>query len=302
VARPLARIASDATRLGHGDFRPIAPVEGPAEVAELADDLERMRHALAALDSLKEGFVASVSHELRTPLAKIREALALLDDGAAGELNARQSSLVAIARRACESQIQLVTNLLDLSRLRAGSVVKMHAEGALEDVVREAVTAETEDAASRKVTLELVAESGPSVRAMDATLLERAVANLVRNAAQASPSGGVVRVRTTVLDRAPSEIAARAAAGSQWLQVSVEDDGPGVPEEARAALFQPFNTAPSGVGVRKVGVGLGLALAREVARAHGGDAVHVERGDAQRGARFELWIPFAPGATDVGSP
>ncbi len=292
IAGPLARIAADATRLGRGDFSPIAAVEGPAEVAELAEDLERMRHALAALDSLKQGFVASVSHELRTPLAKIREALALLEDGAAGDLAPRQRDLVAIARRACESQILLVSNLLDLSRLRAGSVVQMLADGSVSDAVREAVAAEHDDAERRKVTVDLAACDAHGVRPMDGALMVRAVSNLLRNAVAATPSGGTVRVRCELAAAPEDDIARRAEKGAQWVRVRVEDDGPGVPPEVRARLFEPFVTAPTEGGAARVGVGLGLALTREVARAHGGDARCVEAPAGERGARFEMWVPL----------
>lgn len=296
IARPLARIAADATRLGRGDFSPIAPVDNPAEVAELAEELERMRHALAALDSLKQGFVASVSHELRTPLAKIREALALLEDGAAGELAPRQRGLVGIARRACESQIGLVSNLLDLSRLRAGSVVQMHAEGSVANVVREAARAEHDDAERRKVKLSVSVGEAHGVRPMDDALLVRAVSNLVRNAVAASPEGAEVRVRCEVGGDPGGDITPRAPHGAQWVCVRVEDDGPGVPAEALGRLFEPFVTVPTKGGAARVGVGLGLALTREVARAHGGDARCVETPAGETGARFELWIPLAPAA------
>lgn len=290
VAGPLARIAKDASRLGRGDFAPIEPVEGPSEVKELADELEHMRTALAALDALKESFVASVSHELRTPLAKIREALALLEDGTAGALAPTQAPLVAIARRACESQITLVTNLLDLSRLRAASVVQMHTEGSLLDVVREAIAAERDDAQSRQVTIELEHEQGAYARTMDAPLVERAVANLIRNAVHASPSGSTVRVRARLADAPPREWIREPRARSRWACVRVEDVGPGVAEELRDKVFEPFVTTQS--SGRRVGIGLGLALVREVARAHGGDARIAETADGERGARFELWLPL----------
>jgi two-component system sensor histidine kinase GlrK len=295
ISRPLARIARDATRLGHGDFSPIEPVEGPAEVAELADDLERMRHALAALDSLKQGFVASVSHELRTPLAKIREALSLLEDGTAGALTDRQRTLVSIASRACESQISLVTNLLDLSRLRSGSLVRMHAEGPLTTVIQDAVEAEREDATARGVTISVSLSAAPMIRMMDPTLVERAIANLLRNAVQASPNGSTVKVIATCEGAPPPALTAPSKAAMRWAKIRFEDAGPGVVTELRDTLFEPFvTTRPATSG--RAGIGLGLALTREVARAHGGDALLVETPPGQSGARFELWIPIEDAA------
>src|SRR5690349_20747858 len=105
-----------------------------------------MRADLAELDALKQGFLASVSHEMRTPLGKIREALSLLADGTAGTLADRQRSVVDIARRACETEIRLVTTLLDLSRLRAGTLLRIDPRQRLDDALREAVAAETSEA------------------------------------------------------------------------------------------------------------------------------------------------------------
>jgi two-component system sensor histidine kinase GlrK len=293
VARPLAMIAREATRIGRGDFAPIPTMEGPAEVTDLADELERTRKALAAVDALKQGFLASVSHELRTPLAKIREALSLLSDGAAGPVSSSQAELVAIASRACEGQIRLVTTLLDLSRLRAGALVQMQSGSAIDRVARDAVEAERDEADRRGVTLAVDAEETAILRDMDAALIERAIANLVRNAVGASPAGGLVRVRCLRAPSAPEAIASRAAPGSSWACVRVEDSGPGVPAAVRERLFDPFTTAPTEAhGHARVGIGLGLALVREVARAHGGDARSVEPEPEGRGGRFELWLPM----------
>lgn len=305
IARPLQTIATEALRVGRGDFTPLAPVEGPAEVVALGEEIDKMRHHLAELDSLKQGFLASVSHEMRTPLAKMREALALLDDGAAGALNERQSSVLRIARGACEQEIYLVTTLLDLSRLRGGNPVKYEPGRSLDAAVQEAVTQERQDAQRKKVSLELELEGPAVVRALDAVLFERAIANLLRNAVSVSPANGTVRVtRTDVASTAPAEVLRAAPTDpthadespSGWACVRVRDEGPGVPKEARATLFEPFATHSVDGHPSRVGVGLGLALAHEVARAHGGvlrlvDMDQTESSQGARGAVFELWFP-----------
>src|SRR5690606_35380133 len=87
--QPLMALSASARRVGGGDLATPIAVHGPIEIRELADDLERMRQQLAQLDALKQGFLASVSHELRTPLSKIREALALMQDGVVGSMEPR---------------------------------------------------------------------------------------------------------------------------------------------------------------------------------------------------------------------
>lgn len=294
VAAPLTRLTHIARRMGKGDFgAPVGVVGGPTELVEFGEELEAMRSRLAELDSLKQQFVASVSHEMRTPLSKLREALALLADGAAGELGPRQQQVVRIARDACERQIRTVTSMLDLSRLRAGSPLRLREQASLDGAIRAAIDEERADAAAAGVTVDLELEGAPNVVArLDDVLFERAVANLVRNAVSVSSTGQRVQVRRAVLDRGPD-----GDAGG-WVRLSVRDEGPGLPPELEKSIFQPFVSHAIAGSPKKVGVGLGLALASEVARAHGGRLSVVR---PERGSEFQLWVPVpAAGAAATG--
>jgi two-component system sensor histidine kinase GlrK len=246
----------------------------------LADELERMRAQLQLFEKLKQGFLASVSHELRTPLSKIREALALLSDGAVGDLEPRQARVVQIARTACEREIRMVTTLLDLSRLRAGSPLRLTNGIALESVVQHAVSDERAEATSRGVEVLLTVRADGARCRLDPVLMECAVANLVRNAVAVSKRGQTVQV---TCEHAPGPTQAPG------FLVTVVDEGPGVPPAIRATVFDAFVTHEVPTSGKAIGVGIGLALAREVARAHAGDLTLVE-GDGS-GACFELWLP-----------
>ncbi len=284
VTEPLAGLALAAKRVGKGDFSPIPEHGGPREVLDLHRDLDLMREHLAELDALKQSFLASVSHELRTPLGKIREALALLADGTAGVLADRQRAVVDIARRSTEVEIRLVSTLLDLSRLRAGTL--LHADGnqRFDDALREALNAERAEALGRGVTIELTAEGQATPAHLDGPLVERAIANLIRNAVSVSTEGATVEVTRELSSRGPS-----GEAGS-WACVRVRDHGPGVPDEIRETIFEPFATKEVPGRRGGVGIGLGLALAREVVRAHGGDVRLVDPNPGH--TTFELWIPL----------
>lgn len=282
VTLPLAALAKAAHRVGRGDFSPIPDGGGPAEVVELTGDLDRMRSHLAELDALKQGFLASVSHELRTPLGKMREALALLGDGTAGVITERQRAVVAIARRSCETEIRLVSTLLDLSRLRAGKLLHAEQNQSLDDAMNEAVNAERADATQRRVVIALEAAGTAPRATLDGTLLERALANLIRNAISVAPEGSIVAVERVVLDHGPDK------QSGTWGSVRVRDHGPGIPEDIRETIFEPF--ASKEIPGRGASVGLGLAFAREVVRAHGGDII---LSDYQPGrTTFELWVPL----------
>lgn len=281
VSVPLKRLSKTARLVGRGRFDTDLKVEGPLEIVALAEELSRMQLQLAELDTLKQGFLASVSHELRTPLSKIREALALLQDGVVGELEPQQLRVVRIARNACEREIRMVTTLLDLSRLRTGNPLQLRDGVVLDSVIESALTDESDDAEGRQVTVQLELEGTSPQCSIDPVLLERAVANLLRNAVSVSPKGGNVLVERHTLDR--------PGFPGRWARLRVVDQGPGVPEEIRDTVFHAFVTRSVENSPKAIGVGLGLALAREVACAHGGDLVLAE---SEAGAVFELWLPL----------
>jgi len=282
VTKPLASLSSSARRVGQGDFTVTIEAQGPREVCELAEEMEAMRRRLAELEALKQSFLASVSHEMRTPLTKIREALALLSDGAGGKLNERQGRIVQIAQVACEREIRTVTTLLDLSRLRAGVPLQPRAGASVDEVLWSAIQDEELEARERGVLLEIDTPGEAPEACLDTALVERAIANVVRNAVAVSKKGQRVRVRRELLHEGPG-----GYAGS-WARISVTDEGPGVPPEIRAVVFDAFVTHSVESSPKRVGIGLGLALAREVARAHGGD---IEVDDAPTGgAVFRIWI------------
>ncbi|MET0343314.1 MAG: HAMP domain-containing sensor histidine kinase, partial [Polyangiales bacterium] len=285
LEEPLVALAGAAQRVGRGDFETPVAVDGPPEIRALAVDLDRMRKELQQIESFKQGFLASVSHELRTPLSKIREGLALLQDGALGPLDERKLRVVQIARAACEREIRMVTTLLDLSRLRAGSPLLLSEEIAVDVVIDSAVESERAEATQRGVDLQ-VASDGPSVAlALDATLLERAIANIVRNAIAVSARGQQIVVRRSV-DLVGSD---RCPGGS--VRIRISDEGPGVPEAIRDKVFDAFVTRSVPGSGKALGIGIGLALAREVARAHGGD---IELHDREpRGSEFILYLPLS---------
>ncbi len=274
VTRPIARLAGDARRLGDGDFTPIDPVGGPPEIEDLRRDLERTREKLLGVDRLKQAFLASVSHELRSPLGRLREALSLLGDGTLGELTQRQNRVLTLASRACEQEVRIVEALLDMSRVSSGLPVQREAGCDIERVVEAAVESELPVANDRGIEIRIERAAHPPTLRIDSALVERAIANLVRNAVSVSPRGGNVRVKIDVQGE------------RRVVRIEVSDDGPGISETLASRIFEPFHAAQ--VKDRPAGIGLGLSLAREVARAHGGE-LDLARGE--RSTTFRMDIP-----------
>ncbi|MFC4785743.1 DUF4118 domain-containing protein [Nocardioides sp. MAHUQ-72] len=227
-------------------------LEGFAVQTGLVLEYRRLRErenraaALERADATSTAILRAVSHDLRTPLATMRTAVDGLVSGGAALDDADRRTLVEAVDSATDQLEHLIDNLLDLSRLQTGLLHPVLRARSLEEILPIAVAGHP----AGSVVLELE-ESAPFVRT-DAGLLERVVANLVANAVRVS-RGKPVRVVAQVLDREVS--------------VLVVDRGPGVPQEQRERMFEPFQRlGDTGTG----GLGLGLAVARGLAEAMGG--------------------------------
>ncbi|MFH8389705.1 MULTISPECIES: ATP-binding protein [unclassified Streptomyces] len=217
-------------------------------------DRQRLQHEADQAKELAEGnrirtaLLAAVSHDLRTPLAGIKAAVSSLrsDDVAWSEED--RAELLEGIEDGADRLDHLVGNLLDMSRLQTGTVTPLIREIDLDEVVPMALGGVPEDSVDLDVP-----ESLPMV-AVDAGLLERAMANLVENAVKYSPVDERVLVA--------------ASAMADRVEVRVVDRGPGVPDEAKDRIFAPFQRY--GDAPRGTGVGLGLAVARGFAEAMGG--------------------------------
>ncbi|MFJ4807136.1 ATP-binding protein [Streptomyces longwoodensis] len=213
----------------------------------LREEADRAR-ALAEGNRIRTALLAAVSHDLRTPLAGIKAAVSSLrsDDVAWSEED--QAELLEGIEAGADRLDHLVGNLLDMSRLQTGTVSALVREIDLDEVVPMALGGVAEDSVELDVP-----ETLPMV-AVDAGLLERSVANLVENAVKYSPPGRPVLVAASAL--------------ADRVEVRIVDRGPGVPDEAKERIFEPFQRY--GDAPRGAGVGLGLAVARGFAEAMGG--------------------------------
>ncbi|MFJ8544152.1 ATP-binding protein [Streptomyces sp. NPDC093586] len=213
----------------------------------LREEAERAR-ALAEGNRIRTALLAAVSHDLRTPLAGIKAAVSSLrsDDVAWSEED--RAELLEGIEDGADRLDHLVGNLLDMSRLQTGTVTPLIRGIDVDEVVPMALGGVPE------ASVELdIPETLPMV-AVDAGLLERAMANLVENAVKYSPPGRTVLVAASAL--------------ADRVEVRVVDRGPGVPDDAKDRIFEPFQR--HGDAPRGAGVGLGLAVARGFAEAMGG--------------------------------
>jgi len=229
---------------------------------------------LRRLEGVRQDFVANVSHELRTPLSLVKSTVETLLDGAKDDPVARDRFLAIIDRHSTRLGL-LIEDLLLLSSLDSGRIEVRLENLMLKDAVQEMLDDLAGAAAERRVSLLNQVEPNLIVRA-DAGRLRQILANLLENAIKYGREGGQV------------EIGAQALSGG-WVQVSVRDDGPGIPAEARERIFERFFRVDKARARAQGGTGLGLAIVKNLVVAHGGD-VRVESAEG-RGAVFHFKLP-----------
>jgi signal transduction histidine kinase len=251
------------------------------EVAELARTLEGMLEELDAARGETEAmlarqrrFVADASHELRTPLTSVLANLELLAESLQGE----QGEAARSALRSSQRMRRLVADLLLLARTDAAREVRREPCD-LGQIAVEAAGELGPVSAEHEIVLDIHRATVDGAR----DELHRLVINLIENALRHTPPGTEIRVST--------------GDGSDGVTVVVEDDGPGVPQELRASLFERF---VRGSGDRGGSFGLGLAIVQAVATSHGGSVELQDRPDGHLGARFVVRLPAYSDLDDDG--
>jgi len=250
------------------------------ERARLAEAAEAARVA-AESESVRNTLLASISHDLRTPLAVIAGAgSTLAEHGAALDDTTRATLARSIETKAREMS-EVVSNVLDLTRFEAGKMELRLDWQTLDDLAGAALHSLGDRLALHPVEVDLPAELPPVH--VDATLVVQVFTNLLDNVIKYTPPGTRVRIS--------------AAVDGEYLRVTVDDEGPGLPGDDPKRLFEKFQRGHEEGSI--VGVGLGLAIARAIVRAHGGE---IEAGTRPGGgARFEFTLPTTaeiPAASD----
>ncbi len=250
--------------------------ERSAEVVALS---ERHRR----LESMKYSFVTAVSHELRTPLTAIRGSLEVLDDGDAGSLPPSAQRVVAVAARGTRRLQRLVEDIIDLERLESGKFGFRPAPQELHLLFRD--VAESLAPIADTAGIRLVVREVPHQVLGDADRIQQALVNLIGNAVKFTPAGGRI-----VLD---------AHRSGEDVEVTVRDQGRGIPADQLEAIFERFHQVDAELDTAKGGTGLGLTITRHIIEGHGG-RIWVESAPHE-GTTFHFTLP-ALGAGTRPSP
>jgi two-component system OmpR family sensor kinase len=274
LANRLLRLETAAERIAGGDFGAPVVDHGKDEIGDLARTFDQMRVHLAQLDNARKEFVANASHELRTPLFSIGGFLELLADEDLDEETRR--GFIETMQGQVQRLAKLSTDLLDLSRVDAGQLT-VRLEPVDLGAVVPMLARELEHVAA-STGHELVTDVHEDVWCLgdDARILQIGRA-LVTNALTHTPAG--------------TRVVLHARRRRDRAELSVEDDGPGIPPSQREAVFGRFYRVEGGMAS---GSGLGLAIAREIARVIGGE---VRLDSASAPTLFTLDLPGEPAPT-----
>ena len=277
LTRPLRRLAAATTAVAAGHLEAPAdlPYDQDDEVGVLSNAFRRMTRRLAELDRMKAEFVGVASHELKTPINVINGYTELIEEEMAGDLTDHQHQILDGIAEQARNMSRLVSRLMDISRLEAGSYQMefepIHVEDLLTGLLR------SFDILASREGVELttrIHDSAPESVVVDVDVIrDEVLGNLVANALRHTPRGGWVRVEVW--------------GEEDDVVLQVADSGSGIPEDHRPFIFEKYYQAERS---RAVGSGLGLAIAREMLDAHGG-SIRLEPPQEGVGAAFRVTLP-----------
>jgi len=318
---PIERIAVTARRITEGDFRSRAAVGSRDELGDLADAFNTMTTTLAEREEelrrvnlsleqkvrertaelelkqsqlitanvelerasrLKSEFLANMSHELRTPLNAVNGFSELLLEETYGPLLPKQRRYVDNVLASGKHLLQLINDILDLSKIEAGRMDVRHEEFSLRQAIESAASVIQPLAQKKGLTVDVTIEEGLDAVRLDPGKTKQILYNLMSNAVKFTDNGGIT------ID------ASRPVVAPKWVEVVVADTGIGIRAEDQARIFREFEQVDGSHARKYEGTGLGLALTRRLVELQGGSiAVDSVIG---KGSRFIVRLPTEPGA------
>jgi signal transduction histidine kinase len=280
VTERIQLLKSAAEKLAEGDLQTRVPVQGRDEVAMLANTFNQMAEQLQTadqkqrdLDNMRRDLIAWVSHDLQTPLTSIRAILEAISDGVVDDPETVKRYLHT-AQRDVRNLSSLIDDLFQMAQLDAGGFPLNRDKASLADLVSDTLESFTELAKQQQITLEGNVEADVDPVTMDTQAIGRVLNNLIGNALRHTVKGRVsVWVRRS----------------TQGVEVTVSDTGEGIRTEDISHIFERFYRGEKSRNRGTGGAGLGLAIARGIVHAHGGD-IKVES-ETGKGTQFTFYIP-----------
>jgi len=241
-------------------------------------ELTRANDQLRKLDETKSSFISVVAHQLRTPLSGIKWTLNLLINGDMGTLTAEQRTFLIKAYESNDRMISLVNDMLGADRIESGKVRYFFQSVPLSEVIDEVLFELLPQAKARGVSITFASKpTHPTKVHADPTKLRAVFQNLLENSVKYSQEGGSIEV--SLVPR-----------GTEEVEVSIKDDGIGIPKEQQKNIFDRFFRATNAVKLETDGSGLGLFIVKSIVERHGG-MIWFES-EENRGVTFHFTLPL----------
>ena len=234
----------------------------------LKESLDKLKE----LDRMKSNFLAMISHELKTPLTSVIGYSEMILEGMAGDINEEQRDYISTIKEKGDALLELIGNLLDMSRIEAGALSVDAEELDIQKVARAACSSVVPQARKKDVKMDIsLSDSVPTIKG-DVGKIQQCVVNLLGNAVKFTSEGGTVSLRTSLwMGQRRSASADRFAAEEEFVRIEVKDTGIGIPAEKLEAVFNRFYQADGSITRKFGGTGLGLSIVRQFIEAHGGE-------------------------------
>lgn len=267
LVKPLTEMKQVARRIASGEFQERIAIRGEDEIADLSRSFNNMVDALENLDNMRRDFLSNVSHELRTPITTIKGFVDGILDGVVPP--EKQNAYLSIVRDEVKRMQGLVNDLLDLARLQAGEVRLKVTVFDINELIRRSVISLQQLLVEKNLEFTADFETERMFASADYDAIQRVLINLLHNAVKFTPEGGRIYVRTYKTEE---------------VNVVVEDTGCGIPKDELPYVFERFYKADKSRSLDKTGVGLGLAIVRNIIISHH-QTIRVESEEG-RGTRF----------------
>ena len=245
------------------------------KIDEATKELKQSNEKLKALDEAKDEFVSMASHQLRTPLTSIKGYLSMVLEGDAGKLTATQKQMLGQAFFSSQRMVYLISDLLNVSRLKTGKFIIEPKEVNLPNLVEDEIEQLQEGAKAKDITLAFVKPKEFSMVELDEMKIRQVVMNFVDNGIYYTPSGEKITVDLKETDKT--------------IEFTVKDSGIGVPKKQQHKLFTKFYRADNARKARPDGTGLGLFMAKKVIVAQGGSIIF--KSTEGKGSTFGFSFP-----------
>jgi len=275
LSRPIVNLEQAIERLGDSQFGEPVVVSGPADLRRVGRRLDWLRRRLGQLESERERTLRHVSHELKTPLTALREGIALLQEEVVGILQGSQMEVVDILQHNVMALQKHIESLLRLNATSFEARRLSYQPVSLDRLLADLVQGRDLQIQARQLT---VLCKAPSItRSLDTEKMLVVLDNLLSNAIDFSPQGGVICLQAELLDNR--------------VRVSCADQGPGVAAKDVERIFDPFVQGERPPPVPRQGSGVGLSIVRELMTAMGGSVALVPNQGKATGATFRIEVP-----------